>query len=172
MSTSFWPQTICSRYAPQVRIGYRRVSTRDQNPRRNTTRFSRPVCEQMFIDKAPRKLARRPELEKATAMHQPDGQKPAPGWAGLPLARGMRPVGGSGAAAGADTRRAAHRPRHARACPSALSGKRKLYGARSSVPRSYRFAKVKRRLDGVIILSPSGRTGRPFPTDRLPAGTS
>jgi hypothetical protein len=56
--------------------------------------------------------------------------------------------------------------------PSALSGKRKLYGARSSVPRSYRFAKVKRRLDGVIILSPSGRTGRPFPTDRLPAGTS
>ena len=32
-------------------------------------------------------------------MHQPDGQKPAPGWAGFPLARGMRPVGGSGAAA-------------------------------------------------------------------------
>lgn len=48
-----------------MRIGYGRVSTRDQNPQAQHDALRAAVCEEVFIDKASGKLARRPELDKA-----------------------------------------------------------------------------------------------------------
>ena len=48
-----------------MRIGYGRVSTRDQNPDAQHDALARVGCEQVFIDKASGKLARRPELDRA-----------------------------------------------------------------------------------------------------------
>jgi DNA invertase Pin-like site-specific DNA recombinase len=48
-----------------MRIGYGRVSTRDQHPEAQHDAFATARCDEIFIEKASGKLARRPELDKA-----------------------------------------------------------------------------------------------------------
>jgi DNA invertase Pin-like site-specific DNA recombinase len=48
-----------------MRIGYGRVSTRDQNPSAQHDALLSAGCDPVFIDKASGKLASRPELDKA-----------------------------------------------------------------------------------------------------------
>jgi DNA invertase Pin-like site-specific DNA recombinase len=48
-----------------MRIGYGRVSTRDQNPDAQEDALTGAGCDPVFVDKASGKLASRPELDKA-----------------------------------------------------------------------------------------------------------
>jgi DNA invertase Pin-like site-specific DNA recombinase len=48
-----------------MRIGYGRVSTRDQNPTSQHDALTAAGCDRVFIDTASGMLARRPELDKA-----------------------------------------------------------------------------------------------------------
>ncbi|GAA3121604.1 recombinase family protein [Streptomyces echinatus] len=48
-----------------MRIGYGRVSTRDQNPDAQEDALRDAGCDPVFVDKASGKLASRPELDKA-----------------------------------------------------------------------------------------------------------
>jgi DNA invertase Pin-like site-specific DNA recombinase len=58
-----------------MRIGYGRVSTRDQNPNAQHDAFTEAGCDQTFIDTASGALARRPELDKALLVARRTGDQ-------------------------------------------------------------------------------------------------
>lgn len=63
--TNYDAQTVGKRYIGFMRIGYGRVSTRDQNPDAQEDALNKAECDRIFVDKASGKLASRPELDKA-----------------------------------------------------------------------------------------------------------
>jgi DNA invertase Pin-like site-specific DNA recombinase len=58
-----------------MRIGYGRVSTRDQNPDSQRDALAAANCDEIFIDNASGKLASRPELDKALLVAKRAGDK-------------------------------------------------------------------------------------------------
>jgi len=58
-----------------MRIGYGRVSTRDQNPDAQRDALTAAGCDEVFVDKASGKLARRPELDKALLVARRPGDQ-------------------------------------------------------------------------------------------------
>lgn len=58
-------QTVRKHYTQSMRIGYGRVSTRDQHPEAQEDALKAADCDRIFVDKASGKLASRPELDKA-----------------------------------------------------------------------------------------------------------
>lgn len=57
-----------------MRIGYGRVSTRDQNSDGQADALTAAGCDQILVDKSSGKLARRPELDKALLVARPGDQ--------------------------------------------------------------------------------------------------
>ncbi len=53
------------RYVATVKIGYGRVSTRDQHPEAQADALTAAGCRPLYIDKASGKLAKRPKLDEA-----------------------------------------------------------------------------------------------------------
>jgi DNA invertase Pin-like site-specific DNA recombinase len=58
-----------------MRIGYGRVSTRDQHPEAQHDALRAANCDTVFIDKASGKLARRPELDRALLSANREGDQ-------------------------------------------------------------------------------------------------
>ena len=58
-----------------MRIGYRRVSTTDQNLDAHRDALQAAGCAEVLVDRASGKLARRPELDKALLVAR-DGDQP------------------------------------------------------------------------------------------------
>ena len=58
-----------------MRIGYGRVSTRDQNPDSQQDALTAANCDEIFVDNASGKLASRPELDKALLVAKRAGDK-------------------------------------------------------------------------------------------------
>lgn len=54
-----------SSFIDRLRIGYGRVSARDQNPDAQRDALAAAGCEQIFVARASGKLASRPELDRA-----------------------------------------------------------------------------------------------------------